>query len=312
MKTSIEYFKKLSAMLVLSAIVAIAFATYTRATTPGIINYQGRVLVTNAPFTGPGNFRFALVNNTGTTSFWSNDGTSAAGSQPTAAVPLTVTNGLYSVVLGDTTIAGMTLAIPSNAFSNTDVRLRVWFDDGTNGIKQLMPDQRVAAVGYALIAQTVDDLGITTAKLANNAVTSAKVSSFPKCSVTHSTNQAILDATNALLAFDTVRYDNDSIHNAGNTSRHTVNTAGVYLITYAYYVNCGGTGYLNGGIEINGVLAATDVRTAPAGLTAVVISTQVQLNAGDYIECRISNATGATCTVFSGSFTPLLQITRLP
>ena len=86
------------------------------------------------------------------TTYWSNDGTSAAGSQPTAAVTLTVTKGLYSVLLGDTTLTNMT-AIPATVFANPDVRLRVWFDDGTaNGSQLLTPDQRLAAVGYAMMA----------------------------------------------------------------------------------------------------------------------------------------------------------------
>src|SRR5690242_8323465 len=96
---------------------------------PQIMNYQGRVVVGTTNFNGTGQFRFALVNAAGTTTYWSNDGTSVNGSQPTNAVSLTVTNGLYSVLLGDTTIANMTVAIPTSAFSNSDVRLRVWFNN---------------------------------------------------------------------------------------------------------------------------------------------------------------------------------------
>ena len=85
------------------------------------------------------------------TTFWSNDGTSTAGSEPTSPVTLTVTKGLYSVLLGDTSLANMT-AIPTTVFANPDVRLRVWFNDGANGSQRLTPDQRIAAVGYAMVA----------------------------------------------------------------------------------------------------------------------------------------------------------------
>jgi hypothetical protein len=61
-------------------------------------------------------------------SYWSNDGTSTDGSEPTGAVSLPVTKGLYSVLLG----ANMT-PIPNTVFANPDVHLRVWFDDGMNG-----------------------------------------------------------------------------------------------------------------------------------------------------------------------------------
>src|SRR5450432_102905 len=94
---------------------------------PQLINYQGRVVVNGANFAGGGQFRFALVNAAGTATYWSNDGTSVSGSQPASAVPITVTNGLYSVLLGDNALANMT-AIPQSVFNNSDVRLRVWFN----------------------------------------------------------------------------------------------------------------------------------------------------------------------------------------
>jgi hypothetical protein len=58
----------------------------------------------------------------------------------------------------------MTNAIPSSVFNNSDVRLRVWFNDGTHGSQLLSPDQRIASVGYAITsasAQSVAASGIT-------------------------------------------------------------------------------------------------------------------------------------------------------
>lgn len=121
---------------------------------PQIINYQGRVAVGTVNFNGSGLFKFALVNAAGTTTFWSNDGTSAAGSEPTDAVTLAVNKGLYSVLLGDDSVTHMT-PIPNSVFANSDVRLRVWFNDGTNASQLLTPDQRLAAVGYAMTAGTL-------------------------------------------------------------------------------------------------------------------------------------------------------------
>ena len=144
---------------------------------PQIINYQGRVAVGTVNFNGSGQFKFALVNATGTTTYWSNDGSSTAGSEPAAAVLLTVTKGLYSVLLGDATLANMT-AIPNSVFDNGDVRLRVWFNDGTLGSQLLTPDQRIAAVGYAITAasaQTVPDGAITSDMIADDAVGSLQI-----------------------------------------------------------------------------------------------------------------------------------------
>lgn len=102
--------------------------------------------------------------------YWSNDGTSTAGSQPSAAVALSVTKGLYSVLLGDTSLLNMS-AIPASVFLNPDVRLRVWFNDGSNGSQLLSPDQRLAPTAY--LANGV----ITSANIANGAVGSAQLGS---------------------------------------------------------------------------------------------------------------------------------------
>ena len=136
------------------------FVASLSAQVPQLINYQGRITVGSVNFDGSGQFKFALVNMDGSTTYWSNDGTSIAGSEPTAAVTLTVTKGLYSVLLGDATRLNMSV-VPATAFTNPDVRLRVWFNDGVNGFQLLVPDQRIAAVGYAMIAGTIHDGAIT-------------------------------------------------------------------------------------------------------------------------------------------------------
>lgn len=111
--------------------------------------------------------------------YWSNDGTSVAGSEPASAVALGVNAGLYAVPLGDTSLANMQ-TIPASVFQNADVRLRVWFDDGTHGSQLLTPDQRITSAGYAMVANTAENVAdgaITSAKLANGAVGSAQIAS---------------------------------------------------------------------------------------------------------------------------------------
>lgn len=143
--------------------------TGLRAEVPSVLSYQGRVSVGGVNFTGAGQFKFALVDAAGTTTFWSNDGTSVAGGAPTAAVTVAVNGGLYAVLLGDTTLANMTAVSPA-VFANSHVRLRVWFNDGVNGFLLLTPDQRIAAVGYALVAATVADGALTADKFAPGSV----------------------------------------------------------------------------------------------------------------------------------------------
>jgi len=129
-------------------------------TTPTLISFQGKVTANGTPYSGVGSFKFAVVNAAGNTSYWSNDGTSAAGSEPTAIVPLTVTNGLFSVLLGDTTQSGMSAPLGASVFSASDRRLRVWFSTtGLGGsFERLTPDYAIGAVPFALNAETFDGL----------------------------------------------------------------------------------------------------------------------------------------------------------
>lgn len=143
---------------------------------PQLISYQGRVAVDGVNFDGPGQFKFAFVNAAGTTTYWSNDGSSTAGSEPATAITLPVSKGLYAVLLGDATLTHMSI-VPATVFTHGDVHLRVWFSDGVNGFQQLTPDRRIAAVGYAMMADSVSDGAITTAKIADGAVTSEKLAS---------------------------------------------------------------------------------------------------------------------------------------
>ncbi len=164
-----------SCAAVLSAIALLAAPSFSQV--PQLINYQGRVAVETVNFNGIGAFKFALVNAAGTTAYWTNDGTHPDGSEPTSAVTLSVTNGLYSVLLGDATLPNMQI-VSAAVFANPDVHLRVWFSDGQNGFQLLTPDQRIAAVGYAIMAgtaQTVADGAITSAKIAPGAVDNTKL-----------------------------------------------------------------------------------------------------------------------------------------
>ncbi len=146
------------------------FGTALHAQVPQLINYQGRVAVGTTNFNSPPNglFKFALVQGTGPTLLWKNDG-SAGNTEPGAAVSLPVTKGLYSVLLGDTTVPGMTQAIPASVWTNGDVRLRVWFNDGTNGSQLLTPDQRLAPTGY------LPDGSVSSNAIASNAITTTKI-----------------------------------------------------------------------------------------------------------------------------------------
>lgn len=136
------------------ASLGVVLSASPAAAVPALLNHQGRMAVNGLNFEGTGLFKFALVNTNGTITYWSNDGTSTAGSQPVAGVSLPVTKGLYAVLLGDTSLAHMS-ALPVDLFDNDDLRLRVWFNDGVTGFQQISPDHRLATAPYAMVAERV-------------------------------------------------------------------------------------------------------------------------------------------------------------
>ena len=141
-----NYKSILSFLLVLGAL-GTSFANAA----PPIISYGGQVSVDGQPFTGTGLFKFAILNAENNATLWSNDGTSANGSQPSASVGIPVNGGLYSILLGNAAIQGMTGLNPNLFTQNNDTRLRIWFSDG-QGFEQLSPDRQFTSVPYALSA----------------------------------------------------------------------------------------------------------------------------------------------------------------
>ena len=154
---------------------AMAFAVMAAAAhaeIPLVINHQGLVKVNGVPFVGSGSFKFGLVDAAGFW-LWTNDGTHvgelSSVTSPNAAVSLTTSYGIYDVRLGDTTISNM-VPIPSTVFDSDDVKLRVFFNDGTNGQQRLTPDQPMSSTAYSFHSAVADDAmrleGLTAAEIA--------------------------------------------------------------------------------------------------------------------------------------------------
>jgi hypothetical protein len=85
------------------------------------------------------------------TTYWSNDGTSGNGSEPTGAVNVAVAAGLFTVALGDTNLVNMA-GIDSSLFSQPNLQLRIWFNDGVHGFAALSPFQNLTPAPYATYA----------------------------------------------------------------------------------------------------------------------------------------------------------------
>ena len=143
---------------------------------PLVLNHQGRVSVGGVPFNGTGQFKFALVNGDGSQIYWlSAVDLMPADGQPDTAVSRAVSQGLYSVGLGDTAVM---LGLNASMLSHPDVRLRVWFNDGVHGSQLLVPDERLGSVAYAVVAKTAEAVAagaVGNVGLANDAGSLSKV-----------------------------------------------------------------------------------------------------------------------------------------
>lgn len=108
------------------------------------LDYQGKILLNDIPFTGDGSFKFAISDAGNTTNYWSNDGTTAG--EPAGSITNPVWNGLFSVVLG----ASPMTAIDPGTFGTTNSRyLRVWFSSGA-GFSEMLPSQKIVGGAYSV------------------------------------------------------------------------------------------------------------------------------------------------------------------
>ena len=122
------------------------------------ISYQGRLADSSGdPITTSGvGMQFRLYNtDTGGSSLWE---------EPHTAVP--VEDGLFHVLLGSTN------PIPVSLLANNST---LWLGITVGSDSEMTPREQIASVPYAMIASTVADGAVTTEKIADEAVTQAKL-----------------------------------------------------------------------------------------------------------------------------------------
>ena len=133
-------------VLLLSSVLAVS-AQHV----PQEIDYQGKILVNEVPYTGSGFFKFAVSDEAGTTNHWANDGTGSG--EPVAGYSNDVYNGVFSVDLGNPDMT----ALSSDLFDvPTGLVLRVWFSEDDVTYDELLPAQQLVSTPYALNADQLD------------------------------------------------------------------------------------------------------------------------------------------------------------
>lgn len=153
-----------SLRLVAGLVFALVLAV--QAVPPAELDYQGKVLVSDLPFTGSGCFKFAIADEDDALNYWANDGTAVG--EPTGVITNAVVNGVFSTVLGAAPMSPMDPAIFS---VDTDLYLRVWFSPTNTGFVEMRPAQKVVSAPYALNAGLVG--GLTATEIENNSVAAA-------------------------------------------------------------------------------------------------------------------------------------------
>ncbi|EDY83269.1 kelch repeat protein [Verrucomicrobiia bacterium DG1235] len=233
---------------------------------PTMINYQGRLIVDGVNFSGDGQFKFAFVNEDGSATYWSHDDSSVSGSEPSTHVVLPVSSGLYSVMLGDPNVknsAGEGVqSISATVLGHSEVYLRIWVKAGTSGFQKLAPDRRIAAVAYALMADSVPDGSITTEKLAAGSVTEDKLA--------FSVSDSVVDGS-----ITTAKLENSSVSSAklatGSVTAEKLSVTTSELVSTASI----STAMLAAGSVTSEKLAASSVtsaKLASASVTAEKLS----------------------------------------
>jgi len=211
--------------------------------------------------------------NLGYATFWSNDGTSSAGSEPAAAVSVAVTGGLFTVVLGDTTQANMA-AIGAALFNQPNLQLRIWFSDGVNPFAALSPLQNLTPTPYALQA-----LNAASASNVSGTISAAQISGTVPLAQLSGITANQLDVASWQLATNL---------NGGNAALASNVVSGI-SITNALIINSVVSGYFagNGGGLTNVTAAAL---ATPQGMTLIPAGS---FTMGDSLD-SLSDATPTT------------------
>jgi parallel beta helix pectate lyase-like protein len=152
-----------------------------------MFNYQGRVKVQGSAFDGSGLFKFAIINNSGSRTLWSNDLTSTGGGEPTNHIEIPVVNGVFDTIVGDPDL-GME-AINSSIFNNPNkIKLRIWFSDGTHGFQHLNPDRKLINTELMGTSSGTDDFTLYVNGTTGDDENSGLVSSSPKKTIQSAVN----------------------------------------------------------------------------------------------------------------------------
>ena len=133
----------------------------------------------------------------------------------------------------------------------------------------------------------------------------------PRCLLNHNLNQTIANNTITALLFNQEIADNDSMHSLlSNTSRITVNTAGVYALTAAVQFDGNTTGVRTVSIVMNGsdTLVTQDAENLGTNSIKLNVATLYYLDVNDYVEVRVRQDSGGNLDSETGAGLPNFRV----
>lgn len=138
------------------------------------------------------------------------------------------------------------------------------------------------------------------------------ISNPPRCNIYASGNQSNLNDTDLVMAFNTERYDTDSMHDTVTDNDLVVfNTAGIYLIEFRAAFAANATGERKASIYKNGVqqIGHAAKKAASASFeTGVSVVIQEAFEVDDTIRARTRQDSGGALNVLATRYSPILSV----
>ena len=232
------------------------------------ISYQGRLTDASGNTVANGSYAMAFIiydASTAGTCKWSAKGTGTNGcTAPTTTMPVTITDGDFSVQLGDDSVAGGSQnTLPATLFNEDNRFLEVIIDGET-----LSPRDQLAASGYAINSDKIDGLDASTVGGDNSFVVATN--STGDLALTGTPSGVGVDSGSVYVNPTTVAANFTIMGLAvGGTSRFRVDAEGDTFISGNITVGSSGAGSITSG-TINGLTlaSASDGFTLAGGTTS--------------------------------------------
>lgn len=134
----------------------------------------------------------------------------------------------------------------------------------------------------------------------------------PRCQVYNSANQSASNDVDLLVAFNSERYDTDSMHDTViDNERVFFNTAGIYVVTFNGTFAANAAGDRKAAIYKNGVEQIGHRALTPASAsftTGLSLTIQEAFEVGDNIRVRVRQDSGGALNLLTTRYSPILSV----